>query len=249
MKEICNLTGKTTEEAARIIDEAIQQCRNETIITTEPTEIIISPEYQKVLNSGEPEAEIAETFLYSYHTFDQYQEFKKEKGAYFDLYDKVHEFLTPGFIAHQEMDGSSQLDFFLRLKNTCCYGFQIDCEKEELELVQVLKYLDFMDIENEGDWEKYKKEEYWDFYKSVGKTKDVNLIADYVRHIVKQNRDTFTGVIPLSLKTYMLVKDAESMDYEIVHISGEDQELTPEEENAKQSTLEKIAIYLQKGSC
>ena len=245
MNEIYNLTGKTAEEAAKIIGEVIQQCRNEAVVSTEPTEIIISPEYQKLLDSGKPETEIAETFLYSYHTFEQYQEFKKENGAYFDLFNEVHEFLTPGFIAHQEMDGTSQLDFFLRLKNACCYGFQIDCEKEELELVQVLKYLDFMDIENEEDWEKYKKEEYWDLYKSVGKTKDVNLIADYVRHIGKQDCNTFTGVIPLSLKTYMLVKDTESMDYDIVHVSGENQELTPEEESAKKSALEKIAIYLQ----
>lgn len=73
MKEIYNLTGKTTEEAAKIIDEAVKQCRNEAIIITEPTEITISPEYQKVLDSGKPETEIAETFLYSSHTFDQYQ--------------------------------------------------------------------------------------------------------------------------------------------------------------------------------
>lgn len=143
------------------------------------------------------------------------------------------------------MDGTSQLDFFFKLKNTCCYGFQVYCENEELELVQVLKYLDFMDIENKEDWKKYKKEEYWDLYKSVGKTKDVNLIADYVRHIGKQDCNTFTRVIPLSLKAYMLVKDAESMDYEIVHVSGENQELTPEEESAKQSALGKIAIFLQ----
>lgn len=245
MKKVYNLTGKTTEEAAKIIDEAIKQCRNEAIIITEPSEITISPEYQKVLDSGEPEAEIAETFLYSSHTFDQYQEFKKENGAYFDFFNEAHEFLTPGFIAHQEMNGTSQLDFFLKPKNTCCYGFQVYCENEELELVQVLKYLDFMDIDSEEDWKKYKKEEYWDLYKSVGKTKDINLIADYVCHIGKQELDTFTGVIPLSLKTYMLIKDAESMDYDIVHVSGENQELTPEEESAKQSALEKIAIYLQ----
>ena len=245
MEEIYNLTGKTTEEAAKIIDEAIKQCRGGVLKATETSEITISPEYQKVLDSGMPETEIAETFLYSSHTFDQYQEFKKENGAYFDLFNEVHEFLTPGFIAHQETDGTSQLDFFLRPKNNCCYGFQVYCEKEELELVQVLKYLDFMDIDSEEDWKKYKKEEYWDRYKSVGKTKDVNLIVDYVRHIGKQDCNTFTGVIPLSLKAYMMVKDAESMDYEIVHVSGENQELTPEEESAKQSALEKIAIYLQ----
>lgn len=226
MEEIYNLTGKTTEEAARIIDKAIKQCRGEVLKASEPNEITISPECQKVLDS-------------------EYQKFKKEHESYFELYGKAHDYLTSGFMAHQEMDGTSQLDFFFKLKNTCCYGFQVYCKNEELELVQVLKYLDFMDIDNEEDWKKYKKEEYWDLYKSVGKTKDVNLIADYVRHIGKQDCNTFTGVIPLSLKTYMLVKDAESMDYDIVHVSGENQELTPEEESAKQSALEKIAIYLQ----
>ena len=31
MKEIYNLTGKTTEEASKIIDEAIKQCRGEVL--------------------------------------------------------------------------------------------------------------------------------------------------------------------------------------------------------------------------
>lgn len=38
MKEIYNLTGKTTEEADRIIAEAIKQCRGEVVKTTEPSE-------------------------------------------------------------------------------------------------------------------------------------------------------------------------------------------------------------------
>lgn len=245
MNETNNMTDESVDEATKIIMDKLQKYRNGEVKLTEPPEIVISPEYQAILDTGKPEVEVAEMFLYSYLTFDQYQEFKNKNSAYVELHDQVHEFLAPRFLPHPEKEGISQLEFYLELKSSNCYGFQIYCENGELELVQVLQYLNFMNTSSEEDWEKYKRKEYWDLYRSVGKTRDVNLVADYIRHIEKHNFNSFTGVFPLSLKAYMVIKEVDPMDYEIVRIDDENRKLTSEEEIAKQAALDKIAVYIQ----
>lgn len=203
-----------------------------------------NPAYYELLESRVPESQLAvEIVGGSGFTWEEYLEIKEENSLYFELFDRVHSFMRP--ICRDALIGTGKpAELGLIPRDVDCFGLEVGCEDGKLKLFQMIAAEDIGNVDEmlylDDDEALLMRELYEE---EVGSTENVQEMAEILRELADHYHRRETGIIPLSLNTYMKITSFRPLDYEIHSLKDTEVLMTAEEKTLMNKAIAEITAY------
>ena len=199
------------------------------------------PRFTELIDSEEPESEIAELLSGAFN-YEEYLEIKKYNVPFFELFNLVHGYMDPDFEEYFNEEDSVVLS--MAPKETQLFGFKLYYVNGTYSLYQVIDSLELISLPGmehiEYDEDLIDRETY---LLKVGATRNIKKAVHILRELADHYIAEDTGIIPLSLDTYMKVSEFNPPVYEICHIDGEDKPMTAEEKRFRDKAVKELLVY------
>ena len=210
----------------------------------EDDEYEIAPELEDIINSATPEGDIVEEIVNCENiTWEDYLHIKESNKAYFDLCDRVYNFMIP-FVDVVYDGDDHEFEFSLEPKDPCCFGFKVVYHNGSFLLLQNIESVDISCVQGmeyiEDDEELYDREP---FTVEVGSTEDIDKISDILRELGDHYLEEDVAMIPLSLSSYMKVTSFNPVVYEVCYMDKERKQRTVEEEKLRKEAVQELLVY------
>ena len=204
---------------------------------------IKDPRFEELIESEEPESEIAE-LLSGAFTFDEYLEIKKNNGPFFELFNLVHGYMDPDFEEFSTDTGENVVVLSVVPKETWIFGFKLRYENGSFSLCQVIDSLELLSLPGlehiEYNNSLMNRETY---FHEVGTTADIKEAARILRELADHYITEDVGIVPLSLNAYMKVSEFAPPVYKICHIDGTDAPMTAAEKRCRDKAVKELLVY------
>lgn len=204
-------------------------------------EQVMPPQTLRALEENGPEIRLQQMFLSGGFTMEAYKNFLKKNEPFVKLFGKVYDYVEPHYIESADENGKHKIEFLMFPRDAVkCYGFRVLYDDGEFILQQSLDYMRFVHP-SETYWDDPEKDRYQDYCREVGRTRDIEKIADCLCRLADHYFVDETGMIPLSLNSYMKVKNYEPLIYN--YICDKNRPLTDSEEEAEDAAVEQLLAY------
>lgn len=208
-------------------------------------EQVMPPQTLRALEKNGPEIRLQQMFLSGGFTMDAYKNFLEKNEPFVKLFYKVCDYIEPHYIESADEKGRHKIEFLMFPRDAGkCYGFRVLYDDGEFILQQSLAYMRFVHP-SDTYWDDPEKDRYQDYCREVGRTRDIEKMADCLCRLADHYFADETGIIPLSLDSYMRVKNFNPLIYNYICADNKSRPLTDSEEEAENAAVEQLLAYAE----